>query len=310
MEDYSINEDVFGLGVDALPTDSSKKRLLVLMIVDVTKSMEGQSIGQLNYGLQEIVSELKQYSTQNAEIRVEFSIVSFSNNICVELPPTDISTYYDIAQLKVRPGLTQYGSVYSYLNRELTKDRLLKCSGKQAAPIIVFMTDGAPADHYQDKLRELKRNDYFMLSNRSAVIMGLGAADPAVRAAVSEFVSKEDMILTAGDYTQIVNSIKLATLHTIMNDNKKVKNQENSISNLGDPMFMQNTPFAGDFFGLDPVPDAGSSTEKMPAPSADPDPVFDPFAAAGFPGEPDMGQKTGTDSKTDDVQGFPGGFVF
>lgn len=48
--------------------------------------------------------------------------------------------------------------------------------------------------------------------------MGEGASDPKAHAAVEKFVSSPNMILTAGNYTEIINSIKLATLHTIRND--------------------------------------------------------------------------------------------
>ena len=48
--------------------------------------------------------------------------------------------------------------------------------------------------------------------------MGEGASDPKAHAAVEKFVSSPNMILTAGNYTEIINSIKLATLHTIRNE--------------------------------------------------------------------------------------------
>lgn len=203
--------------VGQMPGGSTYKRLLVLLIVDSTKTMEGEAISQVNYGLQELVSELKEYASQNM-VNLELGILSFTNSIRWELEPTDVQQCYDVVHINVRPGLTQYGVVYHELNKMLSKERLLNHPGKQAAPVLVFMTDGAPTDDYAQDLQQLQKNGYFALASRSAVIMGEGASDPKAHAAVEKFVSSPNMILTAGNYTEIINSIKLATLHTIRNE--------------------------------------------------------------------------------------------
>ena len=203
--------------VGQMPGESTYRRLLVLLIVDSTKTMEGEAISQVNYGLQELVSELKEYASQNM-LNLELGILGFTNSVRWELEPTDVQQCYDVVHINVRPGLTQYGVVYHELNKMLSKERLLNYPGKQAAPVLVFMTDGAPTDDYAQDLQQLQKNGYFALASRSAVIMGEGASDPKAHAAVEKFVSSPNMILTAGNYTEIINSIKLATLHTIRND--------------------------------------------------------------------------------------------
>lgn len=208
-------DDPIGDGtISSMPGKNTGKRILVLFIVDATRSMEGQAIGQVNYALAEIFSDLKNFASDNL-LNMDLAIMSFSNSIKWEMKPEDINTCYAVPQINVRPGNTQYGVVYHELSKMLRKDSLLRSSGKQAAPVLVLLTDGAPVDDYSYDLEQLKKNGYFMLANRSAVIMGEGANDPKARLAVSEFTMDDKMVLTTDNTSEIVNAIKLATLHTI-----------------------------------------------------------------------------------------------
>ena len=263
FEDSLLENEPFLGGIGDMPGQNTNKRVLVLMIVDATTSMRGQSIGQVNYGIQELFSELREYASSNL-VNLQIGILSFTNSVRWEMEPTDIQTCYDAVHIDVRPGLTQYGVVYHELGKMLNKQNLLKYSGKQAAPVLIFMTDGAPSDAYQDDLNALKKNGYFALSNRSAILMGDGANDPKARAAVEEFVSKESMILTAGRYTDIVQSIKLATLHTLKNDFQETDSPKIRIPEA-DPLPPEN-PFGG----TEPTPPENPFGETDPTPEKDP----------------------------------------
>lgn len=190
------------------------KRILVLFIVDATKSMEGVAIGQVNYALTELFSDMKEFASNNL-LNMELGIMSFSNSVKWEMTPEDINNCFAVPQINVRPGNTQYGVVYNELNKRLNKNDLLKETGKQAAPVLVFLTDGAPVDDYKYDMEQLRKNGYFMLANRSVVIMGEGVNDPKARAAAAEFTLDEHMVLTTDNTSEIVNAIKLATLHTL-----------------------------------------------------------------------------------------------
>lgn len=197
-----------------MPAKNAGKRILVLFIVDATKSMEGPAIGQVNYALSELFSDLQSFASDNV-LNMELAIISFSNSIKWEMEPEDINNCFALPQINVRPGNTQYGVVYNELNKRLNKNDLLKSTGKQAPPVLVFLTDGAPVDDYKYDMEQLRKNGYFMLANRSAVIMGEGANDPDARTAVTEFTLDENMVLTTDSTAKIVDTIKLATMHTI-----------------------------------------------------------------------------------------------
>ena len=269
--------------IENLPGMSTNKKLLVLFLVDATKSMEGQAISQVNVAIQELVSDLKEFALNN-NVDLKLAIMSFTNSIRWEMQPTDIQTCYDIQKIETRPGLTQYGVIYHELNRMMKKGILLEEKGKQAAPVLILLTDGAPSDDYQYDLTELNKNGYFALANRSAVIMGEAANDPNARAAVAEFVSNENQILTTGMHTNIVQSIKLTTLHTLRGENPpgETPNPDPGPGQIPDP-----GPFPDP--GPGPFPDPGPGPFPDPGPGPFPDPGPGPFPDPGPGPFPDPG---------------------
>lgn len=271
-------------GIENLPSTGSNKQVPVLLIVDVTRSMEGQAISQVNYALRDLLDDLKNFSAQNA-VTVMVSILSFASGIRWELTATDVNDVVDVPQMTTRAGLTCYGPVFKAIQENLRKGKLLPDSGKIAAPVLVLLTDGAPQDSYSTELENLKKHPYFAHSNRAAVIMGDAATDPQQNAAamnaVKDFVS-ENRVFVSGTHTEIVDSIKVATLHTI--HNKPGGNAE--------------VPAQPPVPDPDPVPPFPPIPEPVP-PTPDPDPVppFPPISGNGlvppfpdFPSIPDPNQ--------------------
>ena len=283
-----------------MPAKNAGKKILVLFIVDATKSMEGPAIGQVNHALTELFSDMKSYASDNV-LNMELAIMSFSNSVKWEMQPEDINNCFSVPQINVRPGNTQYGVVYNELNKRLNKNDLLKSTGKQAPPVLVFLTDGAPVDDYKYDMEQLRKNGNFMLANRSAVIMGEGANDSDARNAVAEFTMDENMVLTTDSTEKIKDTIKLATLHTIKGTEINKKAEVPSPGNIPFPHGSQN----------DTPTETGNSTIP-PQPS--PDPEYNPFnlenenntAAAtgtipnpfGNPFDPGAGNGTNTETGT------------
>ena len=130
-----MDDFIFTGSIDNLPGMSTNKKLLVLFLVDATKSMEGQAISQVNVAIQELVSDLKEFGLKS-NVDLKLAIMSFTNSIRWEMQPTDIQTCYDVQKIETRPGLTQYGVIYHELNRMMKRgfcwrraeNRRLPCS--------------------------------------------------------------------------------------------------------------------------------------------------------------------------------------
>ena len=255
MDGFDMTGSIFDI-----PSGGTQKQLLVLFIVDATRTMEGQAIAQVNVAIQELTEELRNFATNN-NIALKLGICSFTNSIRWVQEPENIMSLFNIEKINTRPGLTQYGGVYHELCKRLKKGDLIDGTGKQASPVLIFLTDGAPTDDYRADLADLQKNPYFQAAVRAAVVMGEGAEDPKAKAAVGEFASS-GLILTTGTHMSIVNAIELATMHVV----------------------------AGD-----PVP------EPAPAPTPTPDPFPDPFPQTDPPFIPDTDpQKPDWTFPTDD----------
>lgn len=227
---------------NSIPTSGTKKLLVIVFVIDTSKSMEGAPIEAVNAALSEVMYDLKQLK-KNQNLDIQAAIMSFTSTFKWELNLTDVDEIV-LDTLRVRPGLTQYGAAFHELDRVLRKENFMQHVGKVAPPAILFMTDGEPGDDYQADLDDLLKNGWFANSSRSAVLMGDALYNDAAKNAVSQFVNDTvNDIVGASDTSKIVNAIKLATMHTVQ----------------GDP--------------INKGGDAGTGTAPSPAPSPTPDPT-------------------------------------
>lgn len=253
----SITPDIGGM-----KTKGSNKLLVVVFIVDCSRSMEGERIIAVNNSLAELKRTLQDIK-KNSCLELKLAIMSFTSSAKWELQLTDIDEV-SLGQLKTRPGLTEYGNVFHELNKVLNEEKFMKHTGKIAPPAIMFLTDGGPTDDYKSDLEDLLKNEWFADASRSAVLLGDAINDATARTAVSRFVEDpENDIVAAEDSAVIIQRIKLATKHAVNGeamDNGKLGGGSNIPSDPPNPGpfpgdFPNDPPFPGDFPSDPPFPD-------------------------------------------------------
>ena len=308
-------------GVDQAPvtpdfgsfqTVGSGKLMVVIFIVDASRSMRGDRIAAVNAALTELMYELKQIQSDNG-LDMKISIMTFTSDakwVLQNVPVDEVLLH----TIETRVGLTNYGEAFKELNLVLTKDRFMAHTGKVAPPAIMFMTDGEPCDDYQHDLEILLKNGWFANANRSAVLIGDAINHPDARAAVEQFVENaNDDIVTAEDSSTIVHRLKLATLHTVAGtpliDGAGSPAQGGAAGGQAAGTDPSGNPFGGNSgpgSGAGTGTAAGGSTGGAPGGSADPfgnpfgDPFADPFAggtgsAGGDPFSGGTGSAGGAD---------------
>ena len=273
-----------------IPSAGTQKSLLVLFIVDATRTMDGQAIAQVNVAIQELTEELRNFATNN-NIAWKLGICSFTNSIRWVQEPKNIAELFGIEKIVTRPGLTQYGGVYHELNKRLKKGDLIEEVGKQASPVLIFLTDGAPTDDYKSDLADLQKNPFYQAAMRAAVVMGEGAEDPKAKAAVGEFATN-GLVLTTGTHMSIVSAIELATMHVVAGgpvpeptpdpgpfpepdqdqdpDPDPVYGTPDWVFPTGDPVFLSD-PAPGDLPSTDPFSDMNGAADGSTDMSLPPD---------------------------------------
>ena len=302
MNDPFSGDDPFGgqqtltPGFNTLKTTGTNKLLVVLFVVDCSRTMEGERINAVNAALTELKSTLQDIKNDNG-LELKIAIMSFTSSPKWEVMLTDIDEV-SLKKLNTRAGLTEYGNAFHELNKVLRKEQFMKHTGKIAPPAIMFLTDGGPTDDYESDLDDLLKNSWFANASRSAVLMGDAIHDNDARNAVRKFVGDPDQdIVGAEDSTVIIQKIKLATMHTVAGDPmdkgtaKNFNNPPSPAKKADDPFadFDDSTVFADD--PTNPNSNAGSAGDTSGTPfDSNPfsnDSTTDPFNnnAGGAPSD-------------------------
>ena len=240
-----------------LHTKGTAKLLVVIFVVDCSKTMNGDRIAAVNAAMQELKYKLTEIKNDN-NLDLKIAIMSFASSAKWELELTPVEEV-NLDTIRTRPGLTEYGAAFHELNKVLRKESYMKHTGKIAPPAIMFLTDGEPEDDYQADLDELLKNGWFTNASRSAVLLGDAINNSSARDAVRQFVNDADEdIVTAEDSTVIIHNIRIATMHTIAGDpiqdnvsnndggatTKSYNNNDDTVNgNAADPF---GTPAGGD----------------------------------------------------------------
>ena len=194
------------------------KHVVVVYIIDVSKSMEGSPIVAVNNALTETIQSLS--DMKNAmDLDIQVAVMSFALNAKWELKRCSVDDAGGI-RLRTRAGGTFYSSALKLLNLSLVDDDLMKFQGKRAAPIIVFMTDGESEEDrafLQRHLNELQGNPWFACASRKAVLVGDVAFNKDVSNSICDFVVHSSDIITSSDLGNALGEMNIQTIHAVQN---------------------------------------------------------------------------------------------
>ncbi|MEZ0114640.1 uncharacterized protein YegL [Catenulispora sp. EB89] len=116
------------------------------VVVDVSYSMIGESIGTANRILPEVANALALHPVVNDKIRL--SLVSFSDVTKSVVPLCDMSTFVGPLPTLAVEGGTDYGSCFEFLRTQIDKDvsQLKTDNFRVFRPAVFFLSDGEPGD--------------------------------------------------------------------------------------------------------------------------------------------------------------------
>jgi uncharacterized protein YegL len=148
------------------------RRLPVNFLLDVSESMVGEPIQQVEQGLGMIVQELKRdpYALETVYI----SVIAFAGKAKTITPLTDVITFYP-PRLPIGGG-TSLGEGLNHLMRDMSMT-LVKTTMERKGdwkPIVFIFTDGTPTDSYQSAIDTWNR-DWKNKAQVVAVSFGTGA---------------------------------------------------------------------------------------------------------------------------------------
>ncbi|MDM8519774.1 VWA domain-containing protein [Anaerolineales bacterium HSG6] len=136
-------------------TSNPEARCACVLVLDVSGSMHGEPLKQLNNGVQAFEQALKEDGL--AAMRVEIAVVTFGNGVNVEKDFVSAG-HFEAPQLSAS-GLTPMGEA---MNLSLDMIRQRKDTYKQNGvayyrPWIFLITDGVPTDEWQSAAQRVQQ---------------------------------------------------------------------------------------------------------------------------------------------------------
>lgn len=169
----------------------ARRTMTLFFVVDASSSMAGAKIGAVNTAIREVLPELSDISSENADASIQLACLEFASDCCWLITPSPVEevTWNDLQA----NGMTSMGMAFEVLNQKLSRKEFLNSPTGCFAPVIFLMSDGYPTDEYESALGRLKINKWFKYAIRVAVAIG----DDADKGLLAEFTGNPELVLTA-----------------------------------------------------------------------------------------------------------------
>ena len=191
----------------------NRQILNILFMIDVSGSMRGQRIAQVNYALENIFKELKRKDLPDAQIKI--GIMEFSDEANWVTPQPVLLEDYVYTQIEAQPWLTNYTCAFDKLNEVLHRSRFMNPSlGEYFAPLILFITDGEPVDvaEYPEAIDRLNHNGWFLKSAKYALAAGEEAKNEDIGKILASFTGIRENVRHADEGEALCDLIEFIAI--------------------------------------------------------------------------------------------------
>ncbi|MDR3259543.1 MAG: VWA domain-containing protein [Fusobacteriaceae bacterium] len=147
-------------------------RCACILVLDVSGSMSGEPISELNKGFVNFIEEVK--SDELAQYSVEIGIVTAGGGVRQELPITPVHLIEAVSTFQADGDTPLGGAVRTALHMlEGRKSEYKKKGVPYYQPWLVIISDGEPNDDWI----EAANMAHEMSANRKLVVMAIGVSD-------------------------------------------------------------------------------------------------------------------------------------
>ena len=226
----------------ALAADGiAKQKLHVMLIVDTSRSMQGERIGQVNKAIADIHKYLVDLQSENANVDFYLSIMTFANRA------EFLSGYKGVNVNNMTPPKLK---AIGYSNLHCAYEELAPMLHKESnggmmpdfggvAPIILLLTDGHPTKATEKQMEALKKLPWFRAALRYGIAIELH--DERTMRVLTEFTEDRDCVIECIDSSTLAKIIQVIVLTA-----SKVKSQSSAVraSNAAGSQMRKDTPTA------------------------------------------------------------------
>ena len=191
----------------------AKQRLNVVVLVDCSKSMQGERIGQVNSALRDIKTHLVEMQNENANVDFHMTVITFSTDAYF----LNGDRSKEIENFNFRDikggGWSNLHIAYQRLEEILKKESqggIMPDFGG-VAPILLLMTDGHPTKYpLKDEMSALKKLPWFKVALKYGIAIEL--KDQRTHEVLREFVDGNGDVIECYDAKMLEHIIKVIVL--------------------------------------------------------------------------------------------------
>ena len=203
----------------------AKQKLNVIVLVDCSKSMQGERITQVNNALRDIKTHLIDMQGENSNVDFYMTVITFSTEAYYlngdKCKPVEEFTFKDIKG----GGWSNLHIAYQKLEEILKKESkggIMPDFGG-VAPILLLMTDGHPTKYpLKDEMAALKKLPWFNVALKYGIAIEL--KDKRTHDVLRDFVNGNGDVIECYDSKLLERIIKIIVLTA-----SKVKSTSTSI---------------------------------------------------------------------------------
>ncbi|WNV87631.1 VWA domain-containing protein [Umezawaea sp. Da 62-37] len=205
----------------------SHRPLRFFWLLDVSGSMAGSKIGQLNHAIRETLPEMQSSAEENPHAAVEIRAMTFSTGYRWITPKPVALADFGWTDVSVS-GITDMGAAMKAMAAEIAVDNM---PDRGLPPVIVLVTDGQPTDDFDSGLRALLAEPWGKRAIRIAIGIGDDPDDDVLR----RFIAHPEIEpLTAKNPADLVQFIKYAST-TVLKSASAPASQSAGTKFLGTP---------------------------------------------------------------------------
>lgn len=204
-------------------TVAKAKPLPVVLLLDVSLSMGGTPITELNNAVETMIAEFA--DNQTNEIEILLSVITFGAEVKLHLPYT-VANQVTWSSLQVS-GATPMGTAFA-MTKAMIEDKNVTPS-RAYRPTLVLVSDGGPTDEWQGHLISLINEGRSQKCDRLAMAIGTSADNQVL----NKFIEgTEHTVFQAEDASKIKEFFQFVTMSVTsrtVSQNPNVVQTDNSI---------------------------------------------------------------------------------
>ncbi|BAY80314.1 von Willebrand factor type A (plasmid) [Nostoc linckia NIES-25] len=202
---------------DFLP---QRRPLPVIVLADVSTSMEGEKINTLNAALAEMHQKFQTVHDTRSEIHT--AIITFASNAQQILSLTPVEKVK--MPILTAAGTTSMGAAFNVALQLLQDEQQLP--KRSYLPTLVLVSDGQPNDDWEEPLKKLLDSD----RGKRAVRLALGIGDDCDFDVLKRFVNHPEIpVVRAAEVSKLMDFFRFVSMSVMA---RSVAQNPNSTNNL------------------------------------------------------------------------------